>query len=141
MAAGERPRFPQSAVIPWRQRRGRLEVLVITSRSGRRWGIPKGLIERGMTALASAQCEALEEAGVEGVPDPEPVGVYRYEKWGGICEVEVYAMQVQVVHDAWDEDDRERRWLPAEMAAERVGRRALGKILRRFAKARTPSGG
>ncbi|MDJ0973550.1 MAG: NUDIX hydrolase [Planctomycetota bacterium] len=134
MAPYHVPHFPQSAVIPWRLRKKRLEVLVITSSSGRRWGIPKGLIESHLTPVESAMTEALEEAGVEGVPDAKSLGSYRYKKWGGVCEVEVFSMRVLVEHDTWDEDYRRREWVAVDAAAKRVDKRDLAKLLRRFAR-------
>jgi phosphohistidine phosphatase len=58
--------YTQSAILPYRLRGDDLEVLVITSRKGTRWVLPKGIVEPGMTAAASAAKEAMEEAGVEG---------------------------------------------------------------------------
>jgi 8-oxo-dGTP pyrophosphatase MutT (NUDIX family) len=52
------------------------KVCLVQSRSGKRWVIPKGCIERGQTALETALQEAWEEAGLMGVPKAEPVGSY-----------------------------------------------------------------
>lgn len=131
-----RPHFPQSGVIPWRLKRGSLEVLLVTSSSGRRWVIPKGIIEKHLSPIASASREALEEAGVEGVVDPASLGSYSYEKWGGVCDVEVFAMEVSTVHPTWEESHRRRKWLPPEDAAERVRRPKLARLIRRFAAKR-----
>ena len=59
--------YRQSAVIPYRKRPNGLEVLLVTSRKGTRWVLPKGVVEPGMTPAASAAREALEEAGIRGV--------------------------------------------------------------------------
>ena len=40
----------QSGVIPYRVRKGNLEILLITSRRERRWIIPKGIIEPDYSA-------------------------------------------------------------------------------------------
>ncbi len=112
--------YSQSAVIPFRLRSDKLEVLLITSRRRKRWIIPKGIIEEDLTPIESAQKEAWEEAGVVGVVRGPSLGSYDNEKWGGICQVAVYAMQVKAVHDAWPEDDRTREWMDVKTAAERV---------------------
>ena len=39
----------------------------------------------------------------------EPIGEYQYEKWGGVCEVAVYAIRVEVVLDDYPEKDVCRR--------------------------------
>src|SRR5210317_1534724 len=48
----------QSGVIPYRVRKGNLEILLITSRRERRWIIPKGIIEPDYSARNSAAKEA-----------------------------------------------------------------------------------
>ena len=103
--------YRQSAVLPYRKREDELEVLLISSRGGKRWVLPKGIVEPGMTPVASAMKEALEEAGVEGDVGREPLGAYRYRKWGGICEVTVYPYAVSNELENWPEAEwRRRRW-------------------------------
>ena len=82
--------YRQSAVLPYRRRDGNLEVLLITSRGGRRWVLPKGIVEPGMTAPVSAAKEAREEAGIEGAVSERVLGSYRQDKWGGTCRIEVF---------------------------------------------------
>ena len=47
----ERPdwMYRQSAVVPYRAGADGLELLLITSRKGTRWVLPKGVVEPGMT--------------------------------------------------------------------------------------------
>ena len=124
------PIFPQSAVIPWRRREGRVEVLLITSRKRRRWVVPKGLVEPHLSPADSARAEAFEEAGIEGVVSPDPVGRYEYAKWGGICHVEVFLMAVERVLETWPEGFRERVWLPPADAAARLWEADLADLVR-----------
>jgi len=100
--------YRQSAVIPFRCNANGLSVLLITTRKRSRWIIPKGVVEPDLTALDSALKEADEEAGVRGRPLAEPLGSYAHEKWGDLCEVEVYAMAVEQQRDQWPEDFRGR---------------------------------
>lgn len=121
--------YTQSAVVPYRFRDGALEVLLVSSRKKKRWVIPKGVKEPGYSAQDSAAKEALEEAGVEGVVLPEAIGEYEYRKWGGVCRVEVYLMEVETVHDEWLESHRDRKWLSAADASAQVRESELARIL------------
>lgn len=117
---GERPAYyyTQSAVIPYRLRNGGLEVLVISSRKGKRWVVPKGVKEPELSPRESAEKEAFEEAGVRGKTGTAPLGTYDYEKWGGLCSVEVYPMEVHEVmeDELWEERYRSRKWVSAAEA-------------------------
>lgn len=105
-------------------------MLLITSRRRKRWIVPKGLIEDGYSAEASAAKEAWEEAGVRGDVLRPALGTWTYAKWGGLCEVEVFPLEVRQCLDAWPEDDRARRWLPARLAARAVTSPDLAALLR-----------
>ncbi len=122
--------YVQSAVIPFRRRADRLELLMITSRSGKRWVFPKGVVDFGLSPAASAAKEALEEAGIEGSVSPEPVGRYSYDKWGGTCRVEVFTMEVETIHERWLEQDyRTREWMGPEEAARRAEEADLARLI------------
>lgn len=117
----------QSGIIPYRRTRNRIEVLLITSSSGR-WITPKGNIEPHLTARLSAGKEAFEEAGVRGRIHPVPVGTYAMSTSGGEenLPVEFYLMEVSTVLDRWPEDDRrERRWVSLYEAPQEVDDDAL----------------
>jgi phosphohistidine phosphatase len=128
-------RFPdwiyrQSAALPYRKRDGHTEVLLVTSRSGRRWLLPKGIVEPGMTAPASAAREAHEEAGIEGAVSDRALGSYRQNKWGGACRIEVFPMQVTREFEDWPEAAiRRRKWLTLKAAAKRLESKKLRGIL------------
>lgn len=125
--------FEQSAVIPWRRQHRGIEVLLVTTARRRRWIIPKGVIEPGMGARASARKEALEEAGIDGIVSDERIGEYQYRKWNGTCRVQVFGMQVTEVYEHWDEElVRRRRWVPLRQARELVDTRDLKILLHRF---------
>lgn len=122
--------YRQSAVIPYRRKAGDLEVLLITSRKRKRWVMPKGVVEPGMTPADSAEKEAYEEAGIEGTVDGRPLGSYRYRKWGGTCTVEVFAMRVTAESDWWPESDsRTREWMLPGEAASRVDEAELREMI------------
>jgi phosphohistidine phosphatase len=125
--------YEQSAVVPViRAEDETLQVVLITTRKGKHWIVPKGIIETGMTAAESALKEAEEEAGLSGMASEEPIGVYSYEKWGGECEVEVFVMSVQEMKDSWEEDFRERCVVPVVEAEHLVKDQALKELIVRI---------
>jgi phosphohistidine phosphatase len=126
----------QAAAIPVRKdpRTDRLQVLLIRRRDGRKWGIPKGLVDPGDTHAQTAAKESFEEAGIEGVVSDAPVGDFTYDKFGGTCLVRVYVLHVTRVLDHWDEEGfRERRWFDAREAADTAARPAVRELIAKLA--------
>jgi phosphohistidine phosphatase len=121
--------FQQSAVIPYRCAAGTIEVMLVTSRNKRRWIIPKGIVEPFMSAAESARKEAHEEAGIDGEVSPASVGAYAYEKWGGVCSVEVFTMRVTEEQPVWEESFRDRRWFSVPEAAALLKEPALKELV------------
>jgi phosphohistidine phosphatase len=130
----ERPNYyyAQSAVIPYRQTEETLQVLMIRSRKGKRWVMPKGIIEPDLSPPVSAAKEAWEEAGVTGHVIQEAIGTFEYEKWGGICQVQVYVMHVENVANDWPEAFRTRAWLDPAHAIERTTEPAFQDLIRQL---------
>jgi 8-oxo-dGTP pyrophosphatase MutT (NUDIX family) len=107
----------QAAAIPLREGL----VCMVTSRSGRRWVLPKGRIEVKQSAADAAEAEAWEEAGVTGKLAGESVGVYEYEKFGLVHRVEVFVLRVDAVRYTWPESgSRTREWVTPETAVARI---------------------
>ena len=120
----------QSGVIPYRIQDGELEVMLITSSTGKRWVIPKCIIEPNMTPQDSAAKEAWEEAGLLGNVLPVALGTYAYQKGGGIFHVEVFLLQVENVLEDWPEAvKRKRQWVSPAKAVKRVDEPQLKQIL------------
>ena len=119
----------QSAVIPYRLKETKIEILLITSRKGKRWIIPKGIIESNLTPQNSAAQEALEEAGVVGEVLPTLMGSYTYNKWGGICRVQVFLLRVEKMLIDWLENYRTRQWFSLAEAIELIEETEVKKIL------------
>jgi 8-oxo-dGTP pyrophosphatase MutT (NUDIX family) len=106
-------------------------VCLVTSRSGKRWVVPKGCLERGKTPDEIVLQEAWEEAGLIGELRDGPVGSFTYRKGGKTHVVSVYVMEVTDVLTVWPEcRRRERRWLPIEKALNRVREEGLRELLR-----------
>jgi uncharacterized protein len=131
----------QVAALPYRfvdGSGGPIEVLLITSFRSRRWIIPKGNVDFGMSPHQAAAQEALEEAGVVGEIGNEPLGTFSYTKLVADgtsveAEVEVYPLPVSAELDDWPErNQRERRWLPISEAIEAVVEPDLAAIMASF---------
>ena len=122
--------FAQAGAIPYRIADDMLEVMLISTSSGKHLTIPKGLIDPGFSATETALNEAYEEAGIKGRLLTPIIGTYHFEKWGGRCEVEVFAMAVTRVLDQWPEDAVRRRiWTDFRHAAGQVKHPDLGALI------------
>jgi 8-oxo-dGTP pyrophosphatase MutT (NUDIX family) len=122
--------YNQSGVIPFRRIKDELQILLITSRSRKRWVIPKGIIEPELSPQESAQKEALEEAGITGKIINGALGTYSYKKWGGTCTVQVFLLEVEEIFDEWAEAYfRTREWISVEEASKRVDEKELKKLI------------
>jgi 8-oxo-dGTP pyrophosphatase MutT (NUDIX family) len=116
----------QAAVIPVVDGR----VGMVTSSSGRRWVVPKGMIDSGHSPGEAALLEAWEEAGLVGVLSPDPVGSYLYEKYGRTHHVLVYVLQVTEEAVDWPERGvRKREWVDPAEAVERIEEPGLKDII------------
>jgi 8-oxo-dGTP pyrophosphatase MutT (NUDIX family) len=121
---------------------GERRVLLVTSRETRRWVIPKGWAEKGISPPALAAKEAYEEAGLEGEVGAQPLGSYRYAKLRRgkkatkvvPCEVVVFPFAVTRQLADWPErGQREARWFTPEKAALLVQEGGLVTLLLRLA--------
>jgi len=132
----------QIAALPYRTEGAAsdapIRILLVTSRENRRWVIPKGNPSSGMAAHAAAAIEAEEEAGVQGLVCPTPLGTYRYrkrQKNGAslMIDVEVFPLAVNRELSAWKEQgERERRWVSLPEAASMVDEPDLSDLIRSF---------
>ena len=129
-------RARQVAAPPWRKRRGRLEIMLVTSRETRRWVIPKGGVMAHLIDMNAARQEAFEEAGIVGRMKRKMLGTYTYAKPSGqqsIMQhaVKVFALQVRRELRNWPEKrQRKRQWFGVEEAAEKVIEPGLRRIIR-----------
>jgi len=128
----------QVAALPYRKRRGRMEILLITSRETKRWVIPKGWPMEGRTDYNAAKQEAFEEAGVRGRIGKIELGHYLYRKRLksgelGHCRTVVYPLEVEEMLGSWPEKkERFRSWFGVEEAVEALGDQGLVEILTKF---------
>ena len=131
----------QVGALAWLPEAEPLRFALVTSRRTGRWVFPKGSVEPGMTPPAAAACEALEEAGLIGWPEPEPVGSFRTMKvrtpFSWPIDVAVHAMRIDEVLDDWPEArQRKRRFVTLAEADRFLTDPAMLAIARRFAEGR-----
>ena len=126
----------QFAALPYRRRKGQVQVLLITSLDTDRWILPKGWPGRSKDGPRTALAEAWEEAGLEGARVVErPIGEYEGVKRhdSGLmepCRVLVYELEGgRLVDDYPEAGQRMRRWAPATEAASLVEEPALRRFL------------
>jgi 8-oxo-dGTP pyrophosphatase MutT (NUDIX family) len=116
----------QAAAIPIRGNK----ICLVTSSNGKRWVIPKGLIDAGQSAAETALKEAWEEAGLVGVLAKEPVGTYLYSKLGGTYHVLVFLMRVTEAAEDWPEkNQRQRIWVNVDRAMEQIEDAGLRELI------------
>ena len=130
------PRVRQLAALPWRRENdGSLSVLLVTSRTNKKWMLPKGWAISGKTDAQAAAQEALEEGGVEGNIAEAPLGSYAYIKLfdDGTTkpsQAVVFSLQVTRQRREWSERrQRRRKWFTPDAAAEAVFERDLSRLL------------
>lgn len=113
--------YDQAGVIPYRIKKKELQILLISTRSGKNWTIPKGIVEERLEDSESAMKEAFEEAGLIGNIDETISWQFRFRKWGGICDVRLYPMVVDNELDEFPENDlRKKKWLSVKDAIKLV---------------------
>lgn len=125
----------QNAALCWRMHRGKIEVLLITSRDTGRWVIPKGWPMDNRSASEAAAIEAWEEAGVTGAVSDQDLGLFGYEKilqptTSVQCLVRVFPLRVANLADKFPErKQRRRKWFTVEKAAKKVAEPELRRLL------------
>ncbi len=128
-------RARQVAALAWRPTPSGVDVLLVTSRTTRRWVLPKGWPVKGKSMAESAAQEAFEEAGVWGPAAEQPIGSYGYDKvlsdgTALPCTVDVFPIRVQGLLATWPEvTERRRRWYSAMAAAGQVAEPELSRLL------------
>ena len=128
----------QFAALCYRIKRGKVQILLVTSRGSKRWIVPKGWPMDGKTPAQSAQQEAWEEAGVTGKPDSTCLGVYSYAKDVGSmddlpCLAMLYPIAVKSLAKKFPErGQRRRRWVSRKRAARMVQEVELTRMILDF---------
>jgi 8-oxo-dGTP pyrophosphatase MutT (NUDIX family) len=131
----------QIAALPVKYtRKGKIRVLMVTSRETRRWVVPKGWPMDGKKPWKAAAIEAMEEAGAIGDISKERYGTFDYYKRlnDGTrikCRVSLYPMVVRKLKKNWPErHERTRRWFTLREASKRVREPELKSIFKNLRK-------
>ena len=129
----------QHGALPYRASDGSgLEVLLVTTRTAKRWIIPKGWPVKGKPPHATAAQEAHEEAGLIGRIMKQAIGSYSYAKrmkdGAAIdCEVHVFPMEVTDQARRWPEKgERDVQWFSSAEAAAAIEHPVLSNLIRDF---------
>ncbi|WP_298853332.1 NUDIX hydrolase [uncultured Ruegeria sp.] len=136
--AAKQPVLQQYSALCFRIKRGRPEVLLITTRKSRRWIIPKGWLIPGLSPQETALQEAWEEAGVTGHCSEVRLGQFLYHKHRlnrlpTLCLVDVFPVHVLAVEQNYPETGaRKRKWFSPKKAAQKVNSPELAEMLRDF---------
>jgi 8-oxo-dGTP pyrophosphatase MutT (NUDIX family) len=134
----------QVSALPFRRgQNGGVQILLITSRGSGRWIIAKDWRDTRLTAHESAAREALEEAGLTGEVEAQPIGSFRYiKKARGAalpCLIDVYPLRVETARTWWRErGQRQRRWCSLDEALSLVELEGLRQILSSFCNQNKP---
>lgn len=129
------PSVQQVAILPFVPLAARHEVLLVTSRKGGRWILPKGWPMKDRPLTEAARTEGIEEAGVVGLLGEQPLGSYRYAKemdagYRVRAEVFVFPLLVAEQRLDWPErGERSLRWCGLAKASRLVEDRGLASLL------------
>lgn len=135
----------QIAAMPIRHRAdGTREILLVTSRTTRRWIVPKGWPMKGVKDRDAAAREAYEEAGVTGRISQKPTARYIYWKrlkdHFTLCEVKLYLLDVQHQLENWAEKkQRQSGWFSLRDAADLVDEPHLASAIMKLAGEQGPA--
>jgi 8-oxo-dGTP pyrophosphatase MutT (NUDIX family) len=140
----------QVAAVCYRRNGSTVEFLLINTSAGR-WTFPKGRVNDGLSPVAAAEREALEEAGVIGRIEPRHFASYLHNRRDQELLIRAYLMEVHRVSPPM-ERHRTPRWVDfkqakrmlarlrapkytreihrvLELAADRVGREVIPSVL------------
>ena len=97
-----------------------LRIVIISSRDGDRWVLPKGRPKSGLSRRALAQLEAWEEAGVTGALKPtRPIDVF-IRRGTGRQSLRLYPMRVDSLAETWPEQSDRQRIIVAPAEAQNL---------------------
>ncbi len=109
----------QAGGIVFRQDRAGISILLVRAkRDPSAWIFPKGHIERGETARATAVRETREEAGVQGEAIGE-IGDPQEFEWAGRWYRVQYFL-IRMTSESDETDGREKAWFSFDEALDRI---------------------
>lgn len=126
----------QVAAFAYRLEGSRLKLVLITSRGGRRWILPKGQPEPHLSDSQTALMEAYEEAGVVGKLDERiaPCEVSIKARRGKV-RLRIFCISIdKLARDYPETGVRQRELLGVKAAVARIDRKALRDGVKELAR-------
>ncbi len=117
--------------FPFLLKKGKIQIIIITSTSGKSWILPKGHPENHLNKSQVAELETYEEAGVKGTIINSKL---RKEfKWDEDNMLIIYPLLIKDILDTWPEQDiRERRLVSIKKALNMVTKKEHIKAIKYF---------
>lgn len=132
----------ESGVLACRRgKNGEPQILLISKKGSKNWGIPKGRAEPHLSFGENAAKEAYEEAGVLGNLSTNAIGMFRARKRSHnprerlVIEVWIYLLLVTQCLANWPEEQkRKTKWVSCEYAAAHLREPVLADLCHRLAQ-------
>ncbi len=99
-------------------RKTRLKVVLVSSRDGDRWVLPKGKPKARMSRRDLAALEAWEEAGVRGIWGKRRPIDTTLQQYGATLSLRLYPLEVRELAKRWPESDWKRRLVSPRRCGE-----------------------
>ncbi len=140
-ADGEQPPRLKTVVersaggVVGREEDGQLQVVLIATENGARWGLPKGLVERGEDSLVTAAREVAEETGLHGRLLWQLSSIEYWYRRGTATRVHKFVDFYLFAYESGDVADHDwevevAAWFPVDEAIERTSYRTEKDVLR-----------
>ncbi len=129
-------KIKHTGALPFRFGDSGLEILLITARRTGRWIVPKGYWTPRLKSYQSAEKEAYEEAGIEGLIGQDAIGIYEQKslRSSTITPIMVFPLQVTYWHGIWPEKHERRHGGSRRILPRRWWRKGLRLLIRRFTR-------
>jgi 8-oxo-dGTP pyrophosphatase MutT (NUDIX family) len=125
----------QVGALPMRRKKnGVPEILLVTTRRGCRWIIPKGQRSSRLSDCEAAAREAAEEGGVTGQVEARKLGEFTHRKRNGKrARVKVFLLAVKKEKKRWPEqNERRRAWVSPRRAGRILNQPDLKELIERL---------
>lgn len=118
-------------VVPYLYNKGKLRFVLVNSRDGDRWVLPKGKPEPDLGRRELAALEAWEEAGIRGRWERKSRVDVRLQQGGRKLRLRLYPMLVEHLASRWPEHrERERRVVGYRRARRLLCDRGMERAVR-----------
>jgi 8-oxo-dGTP pyrophosphatase MutT (NUDIX family) len=124
--------------LPYRIRKNGIELILVTTRDGKRWILPKGQPEKRMSHPDVAKMEAYEEAGVLGAIDKDKHAEVVLSRGVKRTRLRIYPLRSKKVLKEYPESDRRKRIIvqpddALKMISDKSLRKCVKTLLRKVA--------